>query len=1280
MLRRKHLHGRFHRPHRMRFWGAAILVVLASIVAGAYWYISRPHRVAMYAGQLLEAMTGAEAHIDSATFSLDGTIDLRGLTLNVPGMEGRGSELFRAEQTLLRIDPVALLQGKFEAQQMMLFKPVLSLTEIGEDEFNYELLRKVKRVKPQDEMPRLPRIYLREGRVAYGEVYGGEYQSWGLDVTGRLNPDTDQAGLYHFELYQLPDKDDQVLTTTGDPNTAPALTGRFDLEKLEVSVQLVGSGLVNPHRTVMPRQIRQWWDMFEPSGALPQIQFEYDDAAGFHAVVSFSDVALTLPQLSTDEYKARMTNVSGTFRFDNDRISVEELVGQLEGLQYRINGRIEGYKRDAPFQLAVSTRPFRIPEKPVYMVALKPEILRIFQMLSPVGWMRVSLSLNRSTEGGRIDYEGTSTILSGRDLVRELIGPPGSPRPTDLGSLDPSDEAYNSHGHFERFPYELTNCRGLVTFNDQVIEVKHLTGDLPDGASATITGTIGPPSPQAAIDLTVTAVNLALNDELREALPEKTLKGWDMFFNRERFEQIHQRGYFITTAERDQLEQRRQQTLQLLREFEQVDLEQAAEQYRILEDVQKKLTLPVFDLGGRGNAVVKVTRPFGPGKIKFTLHTSVELVDAGVVFQFFPYPVRVRKGRVIIAPREVSFEGFNGFGLHGGYGGMIGKVQTPHESNGNRVIPEIVLSAKEVPLDDMLYDALPEPQDDWLRSLRVAGKINVEGRILRDTEADRIDIDMGVEVTDATAAPGSGRLKLTDLAGQLKLSLHQMTIESMAAACGDGRIAFTGGSDWSDKDRRTMHILASAENLRFEDSVLDLISPAVEAPQALRDFWSTHAPAGRFDAKLEYAVVGQDDRQYRLDLQPRSLAFTFRDFRYDFAQTDGHIIVEPDVVRMDQFSGTFDAGRFDVTGDVRYTPKLSADLSMMIAGETFSPTARAAMPQRVVSIVEGLKLTGPYELSLSKLTYSALDDDRADTYATGTLALNGASMNIGLPVTDFHGTVELETRLEADATWPTVRTKIHADRLLAASRPVEDLTLKLRNVAGSDRVLLTDLAGRCAEGRIGGQGAFTMSTGDYQLQLALSEARLGQLMVYDDASEAPKKPDAKPINGTLSASIALDGSWADRKKLRGRGDLIVRGADLRGVPLAVGLLKISHLKLPVNDPFDTAQVSYYIRGGNFVFENISLTSPTMQLAGRGVMTYPETQLDLALTSSNPKGLKLGPFTDLVDGFRDQLMTIHITGTLDDPNTSVDQFSGLTRAWHDVFGPAAAEVPTPASKP
>jgi len=92
-----------------------------------------------------------------------------------------------------------------------------------------------------------------------------------------------------------------------------------------------------------------------------------------------------------------------------------------------------------------------------------------------------------------------------------------------------------------------------------------------------------------------------------------------------------------------------------------------------------------------------------------------------------------------------------------------------------------------------------------------------------------------------------------------------------------------------------------------------------------------------------------------------------------------------------------------------------------------------------------------------------------------------------------------------------------------------------------------------------------------------------------------------------------------------------------------------------------------MQDGRIVFERIALESPSMRLAGEGSMDYTNGKLDLSLTSSNPGGLDLGPVTDLIDGFRNELVTIRVTGTLAEPVSKVRQLSGLTRAWQDVFG-------------
>ena len=130
---------------------------------------------------------------------------------------------------------------------------------------------------------------------------------------------------------------------------------------------------------------------------------------------------------------------------------------------------------------------------------------------------------------------------------------------------------------------------------------------------------------------------------------------------------------------------------------------------------------------------------------------------------------------------------------------------------------------------------------------------------------------------------------------------------------------------------------------------------------------------------------------------------------------------------------------------------------------------------------------------------------------------------------------------------------------------------------------------------------------------------------------------------------------------------VVRDAKLRGLPLAMGLLQVTHLTLPTDQPFQRAVSSYYIDGDKLILETVQIDAPNMRIGGSGSVDYRSRQLDLTLTTSNPAGLDLGPLTTLIDGLRDQLVTLRVTGTTDEPVIHVRQFDGITEAWRDVWG-------------
>lgn len=1271
----------------MRRVVAVPLLILAVAIGGGLWYLTNPQRVAGHASELLGAMSGAEVAIETVHVGWDGVIDLRGVELRVPGLKGEGARLFTADQILMRVDLWEAATGDFVAEQMIVRDPVLSPTKLNETTFNYQVLQNLRAQERREsgapKLPRLPRIFIEGGRIRHGELYAGEYTSFeSRPLSGRLNPVLEATGIYDFEMAM---KHEEGAAGQGAPMR---VAGQFDLEKLTVEWKMSDFAFADPARNMLPQQIREWWDKFDPSGSLPEVEFSYDEATGPKGLVRVEDVALTLPsewiperdlleapRTPLPEYVARMTNVSGTFRFDANRVYIESLVGEIEGLVYKIDGQIAGYEKRSPFRIKIETLPFRVPEEPRYMIALPAAVQKVFKKLSPVGWMRVTMDLARpeSKDPNAIAplvYSGVATILSGRQLVDELRA--GG---QIAGRVDPADPAYDSRGYYHKFPYPLRQCRGKLTFSNESIEVQHLTGETHGGGTATITGSIGPPSAggNAAVDVTITAVGIPFDDQLRQALGERERSALDLFFDEPAWQKLLERGRFVTEARRAADTVYRDQVaaeLQTLREDDAVHPDTLAEKAAQLEAAEAKLTGPAFDLGGRGNVVVKVTRPLGPN-LKPTLNVAVDLERANVVFKFFPYPIRVSGGRLVIAPGVAMFDDIQIAGLTGGRGKITGEITLPKRGSGKPVVPKLRLTAADVPFDEALYDTLPDPQDRWLRELNLAGRFNLAGSIHYDETAKKIGVDMGLELAGVTATPGGGEFTIADVAGLVRIGMSKLTVEKLTGSRNEARITLTGEADWSDRERPSMRFNAEATGLRFEDPVLDLVGPAVPRDAQVRTFWNERQPEGTFDATATYARVGDDEPTHRVELRPDALSFMHNGNRVGLVNVTGAIVVDPERVTLSDIAGRYDGGEITLSGTVERDDALTTRVAFKATGERITTAARRALPASIGRVIDGLDLAGAYELDVTELVMRPAAESGRAFELTAAAHLTGATASLGVPVTDADMNIALTASGDVGAEWPRVDVKVNAKRLLAAERPVEDLTVVMRNTEPSERFVIPTLEGSAGGGRMTGSGAVAIGRGDFQIRLELSDADLASLVAPNGATDdkpAPKeKDDTEALTGRVSASIAVEGNLHDRSELRGRGDLRVIDGNLYGVPLAIGLLRVAHLTLPVDDHFHSADISYFLQDRSVRVERLKLYSEAMLLDGGGTFDLEAGTVDLAMTTSNPKGLKIGPLTELIDKLRDQLVTIRVTGSLTDPKTKVEQFSGLSNAFDDVLG-------------
>lgn len=1229
-------------PARRRAKRLALIAGATLLIAGVLLYrhytsdaYLRPHCI-----EAMEELTGGKVRIERIVFSPAGHIDVYGLALEARGLEEAEARLMQVPRLTLHFSRSALLRGRFEPIAVMLRHPTMYLTEDqATGQFNVEHLAPAK--QPLDTRHRLPKIFVDQGEFVVAEVDRGAVTEKGrIDLSGQMFGDPDDPGRYRFTLHQL----HPVQAGIRPPAEAAAvsrdqrivLDGWFDLQRAAGQLQMYGLSFSPAWRDLLPRRARLAWEQFQPSGSLPQVTVHIDPEQGRRTEVDLKNVALTLPQLTEEDYRFQLYDVDGRFVFTDEAIEVRDLVGKVreQDVQYTINGRILGYSEDAPFELGLATNAFTVPREPVHIFALPFGVQHILQKLDARGQMRVSMKVKRETDRGKVDYDGTATIVDG-------------------------------NGRYDRFPYFLTNCRGLLRFDREKIEVKQFTGDAADGGTVTVSGVISPPSEDAAVDVVVTAVNMPLDQTLYDAFPERHQPALDLFFHRPTEQRLLQQGNFISHERHDQaVEQIEQLNDELLLLDEDDDAQRLALNL-MLAELQAVRAKPAFGLGGRADMVIQVTTEQGKSD-DYQVTADVKFQQAEILFQHFGYPMIVTGGGLHIEPGRVLFKDVKVKGLYGGVGGLDGVIALPQPDKPLSL--DVKLHALGLPVDEPFYDAIPQPQDRWVRDLKVKGAINVIGRVFTDPKSNDVAMNMLIDLENTRAAPGTGDLALEDIHGRLTLTMDRVQFEDIRGRFGPGTLKLAGFADWSDEGDVHMALQADAEGLRFEDRLHNLTRAYMPVDPRVEKLWNEIQPRGVFDGTMRYeSKKGKAD--YDLAVRPESLTLTFDDKPLTIEKLGGTLHVRPDHLQLEKLSGQFDDTAFQASGQWAYNPAVQWDLALSMQSKEISPVVRKLAPEPLIELLDALDFKGGYHIDLDRLQWRPNAEKGLRLLASGDIKLTDANLTIGAPIENLNGDMKLHMQRRVEDKWSQIQLVVHAKQLDIFDRNITDLQAKMTSESDSDLLLVPVLRGRCCDGAIGGTGRLGLKDRSYQFQLALSNADLVKLMDQPKASSDQAEPEneTKISKGRVSASLDMRGQWDKPASRRGRGDIQVGQAVLYDLPLAMGLLQVANLSLPTSRAFNKAQLSYFVKDNQVTFERITLRSPSLLLSGKGNLQYDSRKIDLTLTSNNPKAWNLGPVSDIIDTVRDQLITIRVTGTVDKPDAEVKQFHAITKAWRDVFG-------------
>lgn len=156
-------------------------------------------------------------------------------------------------------------------------------------------------------------------------------------------------------------------------------------------------------------------------------------------------------------------------------------------------------------------------------------------------------------------------------------------------------------------------------------------------------------------------------------------------------------------------------------------------------------------------------------------------------------------------------------------------------------------------------------------------------------------------------------------------------------------------------------------------------------------------------------------------------------------------------------------------------------------------------------------------------------------------------------------------------------------------------------------------------------------------------------------------PGPQKLQGHIDASARLTGTAAGLHTLNGDGQVQLTNADIGELPVIVALLKVLNLKRPDTNAFTKSDLTFHIEGEHVILKNIEFSGDAISLVGDGEANL-STDINLKLQPIVGRSdLQLPAWKRLMGGASEQIMQIHVTGTLADPKSKREAFPTINEA-------------------
>jgi hypothetical protein len=642
---------------------------------------------------------------------------------------------------------------------------------------------------------------------------------------------------------------------------------------------------------------------------------------------------------------------------------------------------------------------------------------------------------------------------------------------------------------------------------------------------------------------------------------------------------------------------------------------------------------------------------------------------AGVSFSYHKFPYRLQQGKGTLILKEDTLQ--VNLTAHGGNEPVRIWGKIAHPLSGP--VGDLEVKASDVPLDEKLLSSLPPKARSVVHSLNPHGLLdNVYVHVWRDKAEEPWRRQLTAQVTRSSIRYEKFPYPLSNIQGVLEMLDDHWTFRHFSGTNDTGLVTCNGRLDPTPEGSE-LALNFSGANVPLEEELRDALSHP-----NMQQVWNDLRLQGmvNLNAEVHYRT-GQPRPTVVLHAEPISESTSIEPvhFPYRLEKLQGTLVYHDGQVTVEKLRGEHGETMLSSAARCTFLPDGSWHLcleGLAVDRLRLDRELNQALPERLRRMAAGLNPTGPMNVrGTFEFARGGLPGDPLTSRWDLDVGFCQGGLDFGMKLENLNGALKLigdfdgqrfQSRGEMDLDAVSCRnlqvTRVQGpfwidDDEVLFGTDVDRHSVQRTEAAPArpPRPLTAQLFG----GTVYGNGWVALGpVPRYELSGTLAQADLSRC-----AQEM--LPGRQNISGQIMATVNLRGSGRSLNALSGNGSIHLRNADIYELPVMVSLLKILSIREPDRTAFSESDIRFRIEGPHLYFDPINFNGDAISLEGKGEMDF-QSAINLRFRAQLGRNeLKLPMVREVLGGASEQIMVIHVEGTLQDPQMRREPFPVVHQA-------------------